>query len=93
MNLGLHDSGQFAQMPEGRIELRPVIGMGVAGYQLADARHHGTQFRKMANGLMRPLGQLDHFFAVEQPFDEAVQFLETNHTVSAHICGGRLRGV
>jgi hypothetical protein len=37
----------------------------------------------MGNGLMRPLGQGDDFFAVEQPFDEPVQFLETNQTVSA----------
>jgi hypothetical protein len=38
--------------------------MGVAGYQLADARHHGAKFRKMAYGLMRPLGQGDDVFAV-----------------------------
>ena len=77
MDFCFHDPSQFAQMLEGRVELGPVVSVRIARNQFADTSHHGAQLRKLDNGLMSALGQIDHFFTIEQSLNESIEQVES----------------
>src|SRR3546814_10973052 len=59
---------------------------------LANTRHHSAHLRKTVDGLVCPLRQIDDVLAIEQAFNEPIQFLEANEAILAQVDGGRLRG-
>ena len=88
MDLGLHDPGQLAQMLECRVELSAIIRIGIAGHQFADAGHHGAQLGKVTNRFVRAFRQVNDVLAIEQAFDESIQFLEPDMSKLSEICSG-----
>ena len=90
VDLGLHDPRQFAQMPERCVEPGGVIGIWCVRNQLANTRHHSAHLRKTVDGLVRPFRQVDDVLAIEQAFNEPIQFLEANEAILAQVDGGRL---
>src|SRR3546814_6290666 len=79
-------------MAEGRAELGGVICIRCVRNQLANTRHHSAHLRKTVDGLVCPLRQIDDVLAIEQAFNEPIQFLEANEAILAQVDGGRLRG-
>ena len=62
-----------------------VTGIGLARHQIADPGHDAAQFGKMIDGPVRPLVKVDSVLAIEQAFNEAIEFLEADQTVLAQI--------
>jgi hypothetical protein len=75
VDLPLHDPREFAQMPECRLNLGGVGRFDAARGEVVRAAHDRSHLGQSAQRGIRPFGKVDLLRSVEQPLDEAVEFL------------------